>query len=174
MPKTKAQKTADLATLVDQSKRAKSVVFGFYRGLAVKEIEDLRKQCRAANIDYVVPKKTLLELAFKDAGITGVDMGSFDKPVAVAFSYEDEIAPAKLLAAFAKKHESLQIAGGVLEHGFVSASQVVALSQLPSREDLLAKVLGSLNAPTSGFVSVLAGTMRKFLYALNAIQESKA
>lgn len=173
MPKTKAQKQEDLATLVDQCTRAKSVVFGYYRGLKVKEVEALRKECRAEQMDYVVAKKTLLGLAMKEAGIGGVDLDAFTKPVAVTFAYGDEVAPARVLSAFAKKHEALEIAGGVLERNFVSAAQVIALSQLPSREELLARLVGTLNAPASGFVNVLAGNLRKFVYALNAIKESK-
>jgi len=173
MPKSKTQKQEDLATLVDQSKRAKGAVLAYYRGLKVKEVEELRKLCRAEGIDYVVAKKTLLKLAFKDAGIIGADTDALEKPVAIAFSYGDEVAAARVLATFAKQHEALEIAGGVLEKSFVGIAQVKALASLPSRAILLGQVVRTIQAPVSGFVNVLAGNLRGLLYALNAIKDVK-
>ena len=173
MPKTRQQKEQSVSVLKDKVEAAKSLVFAYYRGLKVKEVEDLRKQCRAEDVEYLVAKKTLLDLAFKDANIEGVSVDSFDKPVATIFGYGDEVAPARIVQKFAKSHESLEVAGGVLEGKFVDSAKVIALSQLPSRDELLAKVVGSINAPVSGFVNVLSGTLRSFVYALNAIKESK-
>ena len=100
-------------------------------------------------------------------------MSQFTKPVATIFSFDDEVAPARIVAQFAKEHEALEVAGGMLEQQFVGSDKVMALSKLPSKLELLAKVAGSLQAPVSGFVRVLAGVPKSFLYALQAIKETK-
>ena len=174
MAKTKAQKQASVKSLSDKLSQAKSMVFAYFRGLSVKEVEELRKQCRAERIDYVVAKKTLMELALKDSDIKGVDVKSFDKPVATVFGYDDEVAPARIIQQFAKEHEALEVAGGVLENNYVDAAKVIELSMLPSKDELLARVVGSINAPVSGFVNVLAGNLRSLVYILSAIKESKS
>src|SRR3989344_5560994 len=173
MPMSRKQKEQQVVDLTDKLNRAKSLVFAYYRGLRVKEVEDLRKQCRKENIDYLVAKKTLLSRVFKQQGMEGVDVSQFTKPVATIFSFDDEVAPARIVAQFAKEHEALEVAGGMLEQQFVGSDKVMALSKLPSKLELLAKVAGSLQAPVSGFVRVLAGVPKSFLYALQAIKETK-
>lgn len=173
MAKTRQQKEQNVKDLTEKLKKAKSLVFVNFDGLKVKEIEELRKNCRAENIDYLVTKKTLMKKAFKDAGLKDIDPKSFEKEVATVFSYEDEVAPARIIQDFAKEHEALVAFGGVLEGQFVEQNKIIELSKLPSKDELLAKVVGSIKAPVSGFVNVLSGNLRNLVYVLNAVKDSK-
>lgn len=173
MAKTRQQKEDFIKNFNEKLQQAKSIVFVHFDGLKVKEIEELRKLFRAEKIDYVVAKKTLLKKAFEKAGIENYDPATFEKEVGVAFGIEDEVAPARIIQQFSKNHEALQAFGGVLENSFVGQEKVIELSRLPSKEELLAKVVGTINAPVSGFVNVLAGNLRKLVYVLSAVKDSK-
>jgi len=173
MAKTRQQKEEFVKEFKDNLQKAKSIVFVHFDGLKVKEIEELRKLFRAESIDYIVAKKTLLKKAFEAAGVDNYDPATFEKEVGVAFGYEDEVAPARIIQNFSKDHEALQAFGGVLENNFVGQEKVIELSKLPSREELLAKVVGTMNAPVSGFVNALAGNLRNLVYVLSAVKDTK-
>lgn len=173
MAKTRKEKEAALQDLVDRVTRAKSLVFVNFDKLKVKEIEELRKKCREEGVDYLVAKKTLMKLAFKEKGINGVDPKAIDKGVATVFGYTDEVAPARIIQLYAKDHEALVAVGGVLENAFVDSAKIIELSKLPSRDELIAKVVGSIKAPVSGFVNVLSGNLRSLVYVLNSIKDTK-
>lgn len=172
MAKTKQQKEATINELAEGIKSAKSLVFANFQGLKVKESEELRKLCRQQNIGYLVAKKTLLKKALTQAGIEA-DVESFEGGVSTVFGREDEVAPAQILADFAKKHEIVKLFGGVLEGAFIDSAKVNALAKLPSKQQLLGQLVGTLNAPISGFVNVLAGNLRGLVNVLNSIKESK-
>lgn len=172
MAKTKQQKEQAVKDLIDKIKKSKSLVFVNFNGLKVKEVEELRKNCRAENVEYLVAKKTLMKRAFKDAGLE-IDLKNLEKEVATVFGYEDEVAPARIVQDFAKDHEALVAFGGFLENNFVDQAKVIELSKLPSKDQLLAKVVGSIKAPVSGFVNALSGNLRNLVYALNAVKDSK-
>ncbi|OGY45937.1 MAG: 50S ribosomal protein L10 [Candidatus Buchananbacteria bacterium RIFCSPHIGHO2_02_FULL_38_8] len=173
MAKTKQQKQEAVKSYTEKLKKAKGLVFANFDGLKVKEIEELRKKCREKGIDYIVAKKTLMKLALNEAGIESIDPKTFDKGVASVFGYEDEVVSAKIIGEFSKKHEALKPIGGILEYRFIDVSKVLELSKLPSRQELLAKVVGSMAAPVSGFVNVLAGNLRNLVGVLSAIKEIK-
>lgn len=173
MAKTRQEKEISLRALVDQLKSAKAVVFANFQGLKVKESEELRALCRKENITYMASKKTLAALALKEAGFN-VDAGTFEGGVSIACGTTDEVAPAQIVANFAKKHEAVRIFGGVLEGAFISADKVNALAKLPGKQQLLGQLVGTLNAPISGFVNVLAGNLRGLVNVLNAVKEQKA
>jgi large subunit ribosomal protein L10 len=173
MAKTKQQKQQTVKDLTERLKKAKSLVFFNFDNLKVKEVEELRKNCRVENVDYLVAKKTLMKIAFKEAGITEVDPKTFDKGVAIAFGYGDEVAPARIVQDFAKEHEALYTVGGVLEDKYVNRDKILELAKLPSKDELLAKVVGSIKAPVSGFVNALAGNLRNLVYVLNAVKNNK-
>ncbi len=173
MAKTRQQKEKTLADLSEKVKNAKSMVFVNFDHLKVKEIEDLRKKFRQEKIDYMVAKKTLLKMAFKDAGIADADPKTFEKSVGTAFGIEDEVAPARVAQDFAKTHEALFAFGGILDGKYVGRDKIIELATLPSKEELLAKMVGSIQAPISGFINVLAGNLRSLVYVLNAIKDGK-
>ena len=173
MAKTRQEKEQQVQMLASQVKSAKSAVFANFQGLKVSESEELRGQCREAGVDYVASKKTLVKRALSEAG-HDVDTKAFEGGVAAVFGNEDEVAPAQIIAKFAKDHEVVKIFGGILEGNFIDATKVTELSKLPSKQELYAKLVGTINAPVSGFVNVLSGNLRGLLNTLNAIKEAKA
>jgi len=172
MPKSKQQKEEALNSAKQDIQGAKSLVFVGYHGLSVPQLENLRNQLREEQVKFQVIKKTLIKKALDDAKID-VDVKNLGQGLAVAYAMNDEVSAAKILAKFQKENESLQIYGGVLEEKFLDEAGVAALSKLLSKPELYAKLVGSINAPVSGFVNVLAGTMRGLVQVLNGIKDSK-
>ena len=175
MPKSKIQKQEIFRDLNERIKKSKSVVFAGFNALGVKDNEVLRSKLREENSEYYVAKKTLLGLALKENNIE-VDTRSLDGKVAALFSYEDEVASAKILGNFLKDKEKegkVVFLGGVLDGKFLTKAQVEALAKLPSKHELYSKLVGSLNAPVSGFVNVLAGNLRGLVTVLKAVSEKK-
>lgn len=168
MAKTKEQKENLVAGLDEKLSRAKSAVLIDYKGLKVRETEELRGILREKSVDFHITKNTLVKIALKKHGIE-FDADIFKKPIAIAFAMEDEVAPAKEISLFAKKHEALEILGGILENRVIDAAAVKQLASLPSREELLAKMVGSIASPLSGMVNVLAGNLRGLVNVLQAI-----
>ena len=173
MPKTKEQKKKIIEDLTDKLKKFKSLVFVDFKGLTVKDASDIKKLCKKQNVDYVVVKKTLIKLALAKAGIKDIDVKQLAGNIALVIGFEDEVAPAKIVGKFARDHESLKMLGGIMESKFIDLNQVVALSKIPSKVELLAKLVGSINAPVSGFVNVLVGNLRGLVQVLNSIKEQK-
>ena len=174
MPKSKQEKQDILKVLSDKLGRSKSVIFAKFDRLSVSDNNDLRQKLKDEANEYYVVKKTLLSRALDEQKIEGVDVKSFEGRVAAVFGYEDEVSPAKVLADFRKDHqEQIDFVGGILENKFLEAAAVDQLSQLPSKDELYAKIVGSLNAPISGFVNVLAGNLRGLVTVLKAIEEKK-
>ena len=169
---TRKHKEAIVEQVTDLLKTSKSVVFTNFSGLKVADVNALRGLCRKENVTYIVAKKTLLTIACDRAGIA-VDPKTFSGEIATVFGIDDEVVAAKLLANFAKKHEAVKMVGGVLERKFLSQQEVVNLSKLPSKDELIAKVVGSIRAPLAGLVNVLQGNIRGLVQVLNQIKESK-
>ena len=152
--------------------KAQSVVLVDYRGLNVEELTELRSQYRKAGVEYKVYKNTMMRFAFKDSGLE--DFNEFlTGPNAVAFGYDDPVQAAKITSEFAKKHEKLEIKAGIVDGKVIDINSVKDLANLPSREVLIAQVLGGFNAPIQGFANVLQGTVRNLVYVLNAIAEQQ-
>ncbi len=173
MAKDRLQKEAMVQGLVEQMNSSKSAVFANFQGLTVAETEELRKQCREAGVSLVASKKSLLKKALSLSGLD-VDTKAYQGGVAVALGLNDEVAPAQVLANFAKKHDVLTLFGGILEGAYIDSAKVEQLSKLPSREQLLGQLVGTINAPVTGFVNVLAGNLRGLVGVLNNIKEAKA
>ena len=172
MPKTKEQKKEALKVVQDKLKDSKSVIFSSDTGSTVKTIEELRKELKQNDAEYLVVKKTLLKKAIKDMGETD-QLDELAGSVALTLSYNDEVSGAKILNKYAKNSEVLNLGGGILENAFIMPEMVKKLATLPSKEELLAKLVGSLNSPISGMVGVLSGTTRNFVGVLHAIKETK-
>jgi len=174
MAKTRVRKGTDISRYSQELKEAKAVVFADLSALKVADSTDLRRKSRAAEVAIVSSKKTLLRLALKEAKAGDVDDAALKGSVAMLLAHGDEIAPAKVLETFRKTHENAVVLGGILESKWLNAEQVKALAQLPSKQELIARVVGSIGAPLSGLVGVLQGNLRKVVYVLNAIKESKS
>jgi large subunit ribosomal protein L10 len=151
---------------------AKAAFLADYRGLTVDEVNDLRNKLRDAGVDYHVVKNTLLRIASKDTPFTCWDE-YLTGPTAIAIAQDDPVAPAKVLSEYAKASKDFELKVCVLEGKILSNDEIKALSELPSREVLLAKILGSINAPTSNFVGVLAAVPRSLVQVLGAIKDQK-
>ncbi len=158
--------------VVDKMQRAQGMIFYDYRGLTVAEVTELRNNFRAAGVEYHVIKNSMLIRAAEQMEIKGLDQ-YLSGPTAVAFGYNDPVAPAKVLVDFVKKVKKTEIKSGVLGTKVVDVKGVEALSQMPSREQLIAQLAGTLNAPISGLARSLSGIICKLGYALNAVIDQK-
>ena len=174
MAKTRQQKEADVSRIADKLRGAKGASFSQVSGFTMNQADALRAKGKESGVDIFIAKKTLLGLAATEAGIEDLDPRSFDGSILTAVSKDDEVAAARLIKDFTKENESLNMVAGILEGKGIGAEQVAHLASLPSKEELLAKMVGSLNAPVSGFVNVLAGNLRGLVGVLNAIKEQKA
>lgn len=172
MPKTRKQKAEIKDELADKFGKMKSVVFTSVSGFTMKDADALRTKGKAEQVDFLVTKKTLLVRALEDKGITlAKDLVSGS--LLTAISYKDEVAPAKIIADFSKGREGFKMVGGILEGSFVDSRAVIQLATLPSKQELLAKLVGTMSAPVTGFVNTLAGNVRGLVVTLNAIAEKK-
>ena len=177
MNENMSKKQAVVAELKEQQTSAKGVVLTGYKGLTVAQDTALRREFREAGVTYHVVKNTMLRLAAQEAGIEGLDE-HLEGTTAFAFSAEDAVAPAKVIGGFIKKNKLddagvLMIKVGMVEGQVIDAKDVNALATLPSREELIAKMLGSMNAPISNTVNVLQGVIRKAVYVLDAVRAQK-
>jgi len=167
---TKKQKEEIVKDIASKAKEAKAVVFSDFKGVKVKDLTALKKELRKEGVDFKVAKKTLINIAFKEAGIE-INTKEMEGQVAVSISSNDEVAAAKIIEKFAKTNKNLKILGGVLESKLMSIEQVKALAKLPSKEELLGKLVGTIQAPISGFVNVCAGNLRGLVQVLKGISE---
>jgi large subunit ribosomal protein L10 len=168
---TREAKEQAVATLTDELGRIKLAVLTDYRGLTVAEISELRSNLRAEGMSYKVTKNTLLRIAAGNA-MADLDASKFTGPMAIAMGYDDEVAPARVIFQYAREHQALEIVGAITSDGqLLTAAEVKALAMLPSREQLVAQVVGTIAAPLSGFVGVLGGNVRSIVQVLNAIKE---
>lgn len=173
MAKTRQEKKAIVSELAEKFRGSTSATFAAVSGFTMPQADALRAKAREAGVEVFIAKKTLIDLAVKEAGIDGVNAREFEGSILTATA-QDEIAAAKLIKDFTKENESLTFVAGILEGQGISVEQVEQLASLPSKEELLAKVVGSLNAPVSGFVNVLAGNLRGLVNVLNGIKDAKA
>ena len=173
MPKTRKQKEEDVKVLVEDMNSAKSLVMTNYQGLTVKELEELRSKMREQGVIYKVIKNTLFEVARSKSELKDIEIEEQNGQVAIAFGMEDEVSPAKTVFDFSKGHKSMEILAGILDGKYLAKIEVEALAKLPSRDELLAKTVGTIKAPITGFVNVLAGNLRGLLNVLNSIKDNK-
>lgn len=174
MAKTRAQKEEIVAGISDKFRDAKATAFAQVSGLTMPQADELRQKAKDVGVEIFIAKKTLLTLATKSAEVEDIDPKTFEGSILTAVSYEDEVAAAKVISDFAKKNEVLNLVAGILEGRGIGAEEVKQLAALPSKEVLYAQVVGSLNAPVSGFVNVLAGNLRGLVTVLDQVREQKA
>ena len=172
MAKTKQQKEQALKGLKNKIADSNSLVISTFSNLTVNEDQNLRGQLRQENVSYEVAKKTLLKKAFSDNKVQGLIESELLGNISVATS-QDEVAGAKILSKFAKGRENFKIIGGILNQVWVDANKIAELAKLPSKLELIAKTVGTIKAPLTGFVNVLSGNTRGLVNVLNAIKNSK-
>lgn len=169
---TKDMKNKMLEEVTAELKKAELVIVSDYRGLNVKAINDLRGRLRKEECLYRITKNTLNRLACKAAGVEQLE-SLFEGPTAIAYSNADPVAAAKVFSDFAKENEALVIKGGMLSGQLLDLQAIKALGEIPPREVLLAQVVGGFQAPISGLVGVLQGTLRKLVYTVDAVRLQK-
>jgi len=172
MPNVKNLKAVE--EVADKFNRAKAVYFTNYKGMSVEQINNLRGELVAAQVDYKVAKKTLSRIAAKQAGFESID-ALIDGQMGIAFSYDDPIAPGKIITEFVKKNklENLKITGCIFENELYGADRVGVIINLPSREVLLSRLLSTIAAPMSNLVGTLNATMSQMVGVLNSLSEKK-
>ena len=170
MAQTKEQKQKIVENLKEKINKQKSMVFVAIKGLKASDIFDFRKKLEEKEISFQVVKKTLLNIVFKEEKIN-LDAERFEGQLALVFGFKNELEPAKAAYNFSKENENLKILGGYFENKFKEAKEVISLAQIPSREELLARFVGSVFAPASRFVNIFQSNIRSLVCALSAIKK---
>ncbi|MFH1826632.1 MAG: 50S ribosomal protein L10 [bacterium] len=161
-----------VSELKEKIEAATVMVISDYRGLTVKQITELRKKLYGEESELRIFKNTIISRAVDEAGYAELKE-HLSGPVALLLGYKDPVGPVKALVEFVTEIEKGAIKAGMMEKTLVDLKKIEEISKLPAKEVLIAKAVGGFQAPIYGFVNVLAGTMRKFLYALNAVKEKK-
>jgi large subunit ribosomal protein L10 len=162
----------------DKVARAKSVIITDYLGISASDANDLRQKMKDAGAEMLVTKNTLLKVALKENATTEkADMTALEKdlegPTAAIFSFDDAISPIKVIFEFAKKAQFPKVKSAIIDGIYTNAAKIEIIKDLPSKEQLLAQAVGGFKAPLNGFVNVLGGVQRKFVYAMKAIADQK-
>jgi large subunit ribosomal protein L10 len=173
----RADKTELAATLKDKFSRAKVAMFADYKGITASQADDLRRALRSHQTEVKVLKNNVARLVMKDGAFGEEAKALLDStvgPTLVAFAYGDPAAAAKVFNKFAQDNEAFKLKDGLMGQKRLGASEVEELAKLPSKEVLLAKLLGTMNAPITNFVSVLAAVPRGLVTVLAAVEKKKA
>lgn len=170
---TKAFKNEKIEAIKANVAKAKVLIVTEYKGFSVAEITDVRRRLQKENGDYTVVKNTLAKVAIKDTQFECMS-DLLTGPVAIAMGFEDEVSPAKVFTKFMKDSKKGEIKGGALDGVVLSAKDVEELSKLPSKEELYAKILGSINSPASGIANSMNAVMRSLVYAIDQVRQQKS
>ncbi|MBW1894645.1 MAG: 50S ribosomal protein L10 [Deltaproteobacteria bacterium] len=168
----RTEKKQVVESLHDSFSRSKIVILTDYKGLDVEHINELRRKLREAEVEYKVVKNTLIIRASEDTDAALIK-DYFKGPSALAFSYNDPVAPAKVLTEFAKENEKLEIKIGVMNGKAISLDEIKALSALPSREVLLGQLLSVMNGVPTSLVRALSDVPTRLLNVLQAVKDQK-
>ena len=166
------EKVSAVENVVNLVQGARSVILNDFTGLDVAKISQLRKLCHDNGVEYHVIKNTLAKRGVEQTDAKDL-AAYFDGPTALAVSRESENESAKILAKFAEEHQAPQFKAGFVDGKVIDATAVLSLSKLPSRNELLSKVLAGLKSPASGLVSVMQGPLRSLIGVLNEIKKTK-
>ncbi len=166
----------DKAKIIEQlnekASRANVAVVTDFKGISVEEITELRTRLREAGVEFQVVKNTLARIALKETDHE-VLCEHFKDNCAIALGYDDPVTPAKSLADYAKTNKKFAMRFASLEGKFLDEAAVKELAKMPSKQELLGSLLGTMNAVPTNFVGLFANLLRNTLYALNAIKEQK-
>ncbi|MFH1780423.1 MAG: 50S ribosomal protein L10 [Candidatus Nealsonbacteria bacterium] len=167
---TKDKKKQIINDLTDKLSRQKAVVFFDYTGLKVNKFQELRSQFRKQGIECQAGRKTLIDLSLKKAGLSGLKVKGLAGQIALVFGYEDEVLPAKILYDFSKENEQVKILSGFVQGEYLENEAIMNLAQLPSRLELLGKVVGSILSPISNIINVFNGNLIKLINILKNLK----
>ncbi len=170
---TKAFKQEKIEAMKEKFAKAKVAVVTDYKGLTVEEITKLRRELQKQEGDYMVTKNTLAKLAAKGTPYEILDE-ALKGPIAIAFGFKDEVAPAKVLTKFIKEVKKGEILSAVLDGKILTKKETEVLSNLPSKEELYAKMLGSINSPATGIVGAVNAVMSGLVRAMDQVAKKKS
>lgn len=169
---TKAFKSEKISQIKEKMDKAKVAIVTDYKGLSVEEITKLRRLIQKEDGDYMVTKNTLAKLAVKGTEYE-ILTDSFTGPIALAFGFEDQVAPAKALAKFIKDTKKGEILAAAMDGKLLSASEAKALATLPSKQEIYAKMLGCINSPVSGIANSINAVMSQLTRTMAAVRDKK-
>ena len=169
---TKAFKSEKIDAIKAKVEKAQVAVLTEYKGYTVEEITNLRRELQKQGGDYMVTKNTLAKIAVKGTEYEVIS-DLLKGPTAIAFGYEDQVSPAKVVSEFIKKSKKGEILGAVLEGKLLSADEAKALANMPSKDELFAKMLGSINSPATGITLGINAVMSSLTRAMAAVRDQK-
>ena len=170
---TKAFKSEKIDAIKSKIEKAQVALVTEYKGYSVEEITNLRRELQKQGGDYMVTKNTLTKVAIK--GTDFEPLAELMKgPIAIAFGFEDQVAPAKALSKFIKETKKGEILGAALDGQLLSAAEAKALANIPSKEEIYAKMLGCINSPATGIVGGINGVMSALVRAIAAVRDQKS
>lgn len=167
---TKAFKENKIESIKEKLSKAQVAIVTEYRGLSVEEITDLRRKLQKEGGDYMVTKNTLAKIAVKGTDYEAL-ADVFKGPIALAFGFDDQVSPAKILSASIKESKKGEIIAGGLDKKLLTAAEVKALANLPSREEIYAKMLGCVNSPATGIVNSMNAVITQLVRTLDAVKD---
>jgi len=166
------EKQTQVDSLREKLGSAESIFLTNFTGINVKDISQLRGQFRAANVEYLVAKNTLIRRAVADTPLAELE-SYLQGPTALVIAGDDGVRAAKIITKFCEDHESFQVKAGVMSEKIIDAARVKDIARLPSREVLIARLLGAINSPIAGLVFVLGGTLARAVRALDQVRQLK-
>ena len=170
----RSEKEQIIAEVHELAMRAKSLFFADFTGITVEQVNELRREFRKSNVDYRVVKNTLARKALETVANCDKVLDRLVGHTAIAFSYDDPVAPAKIIKKFRDKHEKLSVKVCVVETQVYEGKQLDELAKLPSRSELIAGILGSLQSPIAGVLGAVTAVMRDLVSVIDAIEKKKA
>ena len=170
---TKAFKSEKISQMKEKIEKAKVAIVTDYKGLSVEEITKLRRSIQKEDGDYMVTKNTLAKIAVKGTEYE-ILTDALTGPVAIAFGFEDQVAPAKALAKFIKESKKGEILAAAMDGKLLSAAEAKALASLPSKQEIYAKMLGCINSPASGIANSVNAVMSSLTRAMAAVRDQKS
>lgn len=172
MATSREKKKKILEELKEKIGGQKIMIFVDFTGLKASEFFELRKKLKSQGNEIKVAKKTLINLALKEKKLE-VNVKELKGEIALIFGFEDEILPAKIAFEFSNQNPNFKILGGILDGKFIESEKIIELAKLPTREELLAKLVGSIFAPISNLINVLSGNLKSLVFVLTQIQKVK-
>ena len=179
MPKTKQQKKEIVEKISQKLPKAKIIIFtsfakGGEKGLSVSQTQELKRNLKKTDSEYVISRKTLIDVALNKASYSGVlDVKKFEGSLGLAFGYDDIISTSKTVYAFSKANKAMQLLGAVMGKEFIGSDKLIELARLPGREVLISKIVGLIKSPLSGLANVLQGNLKNLVLVLSNIHPVK-
>ncbi len=167
------EKVAEVEAIAQWIQTAQSMVLADFSGLTVLQMTEFRRTCRAKSVDCRVVKNRLARIAADKADLA-ILKDHLNGPIAIMFGRESQIDPAKITVDFAKNNEAMEIKGGFLDGEYLDKSQIIALSKVPSKDELIAKMMGSINSPLRGLAVVMNGVVGALARTIDAVAKQKA